>query len=53
MWVIRDHKGKDFANIKGQDAEYYYALPEREQTFTEEWATTHAVPIADTLRGLW
>ena len=29
------------------------ALPEREQTFTEEWATTHAVPITDTLRGWW
>ena len=51
--VIRDHEGKAFANLKGQDAEFYYALPTREQTFKEEWATTHAVPISETLREWW
>ena len=45
--------GEDFRQTKGQDAEYYYALPTPEKTFNDEWATTHAVPISEMLKGWW
>lgn len=39
--------------LKGSDAQVYYAFPEQEEVFTEEWATTHIVAIIDTLKGWW
>ena len=53
IWVIRDHARKSFSNLKGQDAEVYHAIPTQEKNFNAEWATTHVVPILETLRGWW